>query len=52
MLALFDHMADHGLQMNLGWPHSPPPQLLKSSTIAAVRRLQRHGVVVRSQTPS
>ena len=51
MLALFDLMNDNGLQMTWVAHFSTPRELLNPSTIAAVRRLQRHGVVVRSQSP-
>jgi lysine 2,3-aminomutase len=51
MLALFDLMSDNGLQMTWVAHFSTPRELLNPSTIAAVRRLQRHGVVVRSQSP-
>lgn len=51
MLALIDHMHDNGLQLTWVAHFSTPRELLNPSTIAAVRRLQRHGVVVRSQSP-
>ena len=51
MLALFDLMHDNGLQLTWVAHFSTPRELLNPSTIAAVRRLQRHGVVVRSQSP-
>jgi len=51
MLALFDLMNDNGLQTTWVAHFSTPRELLNPSTIAAVRRLQRHGVVVRSQSP-
>ncbi|OFW61102.1 MAG: hypothetical protein A2133_00540, partial [Actinobacteria bacterium RBG_16_64_13] len=51
MLALFDLMHDNGLQMTWVAHFSTPRELLNPSTIAAVRRLQRHGIVVRSQSP-
>ncbi len=51
MLALMDHMHDNGLQLTWVAHFSTPRELLNPSTIAAVRRLQRHGVVVRSQSP-
>jgi lysine 2,3-aminomutase len=51
MLALFDLMNDNGLQMTWVAHFSTPRELLNPSTIAAVHRLQRHGVVVRSQSP-
>jgi lysine 2,3-aminomutase len=51
MLALFDHMRDNGLRMTWMAHFSTPRELLNPSTIAAVRRLQAHGVDVRSQSP-
>ena len=51
MLALFDRMHDNGLEMTWVAHFSTPRELLNPSAIAAVRRLQRHGVVVRSQSP-
>ena len=51
MLALFDALHDHGVQMSWVGHFSTPRELLNPSTIAAIRRLQRHGVVVRSQSP-
>ena len=51
MLDLFDLMHDNGLQMTWVAHFSTPREVLNPSTIAAVRRLQRHGVVVRSQSP-
>jgi lysine 2,3-aminomutase len=51
MLALIDRMHDSGLQLTWVAHFSTPRELLNPSTIAAVRRLQRHGVVVRSQSP-
>jgi L-lysine 2,3-aminomutase len=51
MLALFDVMHDHGLQLAWMAHFSTPRELLNPSTIAAIRRLQRHGVIVRSQSP-
>jgi lysine 2,3-aminomutase len=51
MLAFFDHMRDNGLQMTWVAHFSTPRELLNPTTIGAVRRLQNHGVVVRSQSP-
>lgn len=51
MLALFDLMHDNGLRMTWMAHFSTPRELLNPSTIAAVRRLQSHGVDVRSQSP-
>ncbi len=51
MLALFDVLHDNGVQVSWMAHFSTPRELLNPSTIAAIRRLQRHGVVVRSQSP-
>jgi lysine 2,3-aminomutase len=51
MLELFDHLRDNGLRMTWMAHFSTPRELLNPSTIAAVRRLQAHGVDVRSQSP-
>jgi pentatricopeptide repeat protein len=51
MLELFDTMHDNGVQLTWMGHFSTPRELLNPSTIAAIRRLQKHGVVVRSQSP-
>lgn len=51
ILGLFDLMHGHGVQLSWMAHFSTPRELLNPSTIAAVRRLQAHGVVVRSQSP-
>ncbi|MBA4147765.1 MAG: hypothetical protein H0X66_06585 [Verrucomicrobia bacterium] len=51
MLELFDTMHDNGVQLSWMAHFSTPRELLNPSTIAAIRRLQNHGVVVRSQSP-
>ncbi len=51
MLALFDQIRENGLRMTWMAHFSTPRELLNPSTIAAVRRLQAHGVDVRSQSP-
>ncbi len=51
MLALFDTLRDNGLQLCWMAHFSTPRELLNPSTLAAIRRLQNHGVVVRSQSP-
>ena len=51
MLELFDTMHDNGVQLSWMAHFSTPREVLNPSTIAAIRRLQRHGVVVRSQSP-
>lgn len=51
MLSLFDLMHDNGVQLSWMAHFSTPREVLNPSTIAAIRRLQAHGVVVRSQSP-
>ena len=51
MLALFDLLRDNGVQLCWMAHFSTPRELLNPSTLAAIRRLQNHGVVVRSQSP-
>jgi lysine 2,3-aminomutase len=51
MLELFDRMHDNGVQFTWMAHFSTPREILNPSTIAAIRRLQRHGVVIRSQSP-
>jgi L-lysine 2,3-aminomutase len=51
MLELFDTMHDNGVQLTWMAHFSTPRELLNPSTIAAIRRLQNHGVVIRSQSP-
>jgi len=51
MLALFDKLHENGIQLAWMAHFSTPRELLNPSTIAAIRRLQAHGVVVRSQSP-
>ena len=51
MLALFDTMRDNGVQMSWMAHFSTPREVMNPTTIAAIRRLQNHGVVVRSQSP-
>jgi lysine 2,3-aminomutase len=51
MLELFDVMHDNGVQLAWMAHFSTPRELLNPSTIAAIRRLQKHGVVIRSQSP-
>lgn len=51
MLEIFDRMRDNGIQLAWMAHFSTPKELLNPSTIAAIRRLQAHGVVVRSQSP-
>jgi L-lysine 2,3-aminomutase len=51
MLELFDTLRDNGIQLAWMAHFSTPRELLNPSTIAAIRRLQDHGVNVRSQSP-
>ncbi len=51
MLALFDLLRDNGIQLAWMAHFSTPRELLNPSTIAAIRRLQQHGVNIRSQSP-
>lgn len=51
MLDLFQVMHDNGVQLSWMAHFSTPRELLNPSTIAAIRRLQNRGVVVRSQSP-
>ncbi len=51
MLKLFDTLRDNGIQLAWMAHFSTPRELLNPSTIAAIRRLQNHGVNIRSQSP-
>jgi len=51
MLVLFDELHDNGIQLAWMAHFSTPRELLNTSTIAAIRRLQAHGAVIRSQSP-
>ncbi|QQX78996.1 hypothetical protein JK628_15685 [Shewanella sp. KX20019] len=51
MLELFDIMRDNGVQLAWMAHFSTPRELLNPSTLAAIRRLQNHGVNIRSQSP-
>jgi L-lysine 2,3-aminomutase len=51
MLELFDTLRDNGIQLAWMAHFSTPRELLNPSTIAAIRRLQDHGVNIRSQSP-
>ncbi len=51
MLSLFNEMHDNGIQLAWMAHFSTPKELLNPMTIAAVRRLQKHAVVIRSQSP-
>ncbi len=51
MLQVFDTLHDNGIQLAWMAHFSTPKELLNPVTIAAIRRLQKHGVVIRSQSP-
>jgi L-lysine 2,3-aminomutase len=51
MLSVFDKLHENGIQLAWMAHFSTPRELLNPTTIAAIRRLQRHGVVIRSQSP-
>ena len=51
MLDLFRRIVDSGVQIAWMSHFSTPREVLNPGTIAAIRRLQAHGVVVRSQSP-
>ena len=50
-LAVFDRLRDNGVQLCWMAHFSTPRELLNRSTLAAIRRLQNHGVTLRSQSP-
>ncbi len=51
MLELFDLLYDNGIQVAWMSHFSTPREVLNPRTIAAIRRLKSHGVMVRSQSP-
>ncbi|MCP4200767.1 MAG: hypothetical protein GY769_02380 [bacterium] len=51
MLELFDRLYSHGIQVAWMSHFSTPREVLNPLTIAAIRRLQAHHVVLRSQSP-
>jgi L-lysine 2,3-aminomutase len=51
MLELFARCSEHGIQLSWMAHFSTPQEVLNISTVAAIRRLQAHGVTVRSQSP-
>lgn len=51
MLALFERLHDSGIQVAWMAHFSTPREVLNPLTVAAIRRLQRRQVVVRSQSP-
>lgn len=50
-LNLFQKLIDNGIQVVLMSHFSTPRELLNPTTIAAIRRLRSHGVVIKSQSP-
>lgn len=51
MLELYDLLSENGIQMAWMAHFSTPRELLNPRTIAAIKRLKAHGVMVRSQSP-
>lgn len=51
MLALFDRLYDNGIQIFWNSHFSTPREILNPSTIAAIRRLRHHNVLLKSQSP-
>ena len=51
MLRIFDRMYENGIQVAYMAHFSTPREVLNPLTLAAIRRLQAHHVVVRSQSP-
>lgn len=51
MLGLFDMLNENGIQVAWMAHFSTPREILNPMTIAAIRRLKAHGVMVRSQSP-
>ena len=51
VMDLFRKLIDHGVQVVWMSHFSTPRELLNPSTIAAIRRLKAHGIVVKSQSP-
>jgi len=51
MLEIFSKLRDNGIQLAWMAHFSTPQELLNPATLAAIRRLQAHGVMVRSQSP-
>jgi len=50
-LTLFQKLIDHGVQVLWMGHFSTPKEMLNIHTIAAIRRLRKHGINVRSQSP-
>ncbi len=51
ILGLFKKMIDNGIQVAWMTHFSTPREVLNISTIAAIRRLRKRGIVVKSQSP-
>jgi lysine 2,3-aminomutase len=51
ILQLFERLVENGVQVSWMSHFSTPREILNPGTLAAIRRLQRHGVVIRSQSP-
>lgn len=51
MLALFQKLRDNGIQLAFMNHFSTPREILNPATLAAIRRLQNHGAMLRSQSP-
>ena len=50
-LEFFRYLIDNGVQVVIMAHFSTPRELMNPSTIAAIRRLRKNGVVIRSQSP-
>ncbi len=51
MLQLFKKLRDNGIQLAFMSHFSTPREILNPGTLAAIRRLQNHGAMLRSQSP-
>jgi len=51
MLGLFQKLRDNGIQLAFMNHFSIPREILNPATLAAIRRLQNHGAMLRSQSP-
>lgn len=50
-LQLFTHLMEHGIQMVWMGHFSSPKEIMNLTTIAAIRRLRKYGMTVKSQSP-
>lgn len=50
-LELFTNLMEHGVQMVWMGHFSSPKEIMNLTTIAAIRRLRKHGMTVKSQSP-